>query len=82
MIDPEDIVTKAIEEDIVDESTGMEEAMSKLSIGQVSRIPKPTSQVTITATSSNKTSQVRESDRDTADQTRRMEVGIVMKQAK
>jgi hypothetical protein len=31
MIDPE--VTKAIEEDIVDESTGMEEAMSKTSIG-------------------------------------------------
>jgi hypothetical protein len=52
MIDPEDIVTKAIEKDIVDKFTGMEEDMSKLSIGQVSRIPRPTSQVTITATSS------------------------------
>jgi hypothetical protein len=37
MIDPETIVTN--EEDIVDKSTGIEEAMSKLSIGQVSRIP-------------------------------------------
>jgi hypothetical protein len=52
MIDPEDIVTKAIEEDIVDKSTRTKEAMSKLSIGQVSRIPRPTSQVTITVTSS------------------------------
>jgi hypothetical protein len=81
MIDPDDIVTKAIEKDIVDESMGMEEAMSKLSIGQVSRIPRSTTQLTIRATSSDKTSQVRESDRDTTDQTRRMEVDIVMNQA-
>jgi hypothetical protein len=70
MIAPEDIVTKPIEEDIVDKFTGVEEAMlSKLSIVQVSSIPRPNSQVTVTATSSEKTSQVRESDRDTADQT-------------
>jgi hypothetical protein len=56
----------------------MEEAMSKLSIGQVSSIPRPNSKVTVTATSSEKTSQVRESDRETADQTRRMEADIVM----
>jgi hypothetical protein len=81
MIDPEDIVTKAIEEYIVDEFTGVEEAMSKLSIGQVSSIPKPKSRVTVTATSSEKSSQVEESDRDTADQTRRIEADIIMKQA-
>jgi hypothetical protein len=78
MIDPENIVTKATKEDIVDESTGMEEAMSKLSIGQVRSIPRPVSQVTITATSSDKTSQVKESDRDTADQAQSMGVDIVM----
>jgi small nuclear ribonucleoprotein (snRNP)-like protein len=81
MIDPEDIVTKTIEEDIVDEFTGMEEAMSKLSIGQVSSIPRPKSQATVQATSSEKSSQVKESDHDTADQTRRMEVDIVMSKA-
>jgi hypothetical protein len=80
MIDPEDIVTKAIEEDIVDEFTGVEEAVSKLSIGRVSSIPKPKSRVTVTATGSEKSSQVEESDRNTADQTRRMEEDILMKQ--
>jgi hypothetical protein len=81
MIDPEDIVTKAIEEDIVDEFAGMEETMSKLSIGRVSSIPRPKSQATVTATtatSSEKSAQVKESNRDTADQTRRMEEDIVM----